>query len=262
MDTCKNVLSVISACSDSDEFPPHWWLLRNRLYEYRNGFLLMKTKTYKLGDIFYQKALLKNQETCPETTRTIEAETLLIALSNKAFLTCKAKVQRKKLDAMIEFYASIPALQILPKLSLEKLFEKSIKNKYERKQIVYKEGDLTQFVYIVWKGEFELSRNLPKINSESGGTNGIGQLLGNNYIQKKKVIEEPKPEVEEKKDAKKKKTKAKPKVEVEVADEENEDENDSNEETSKSPTKKKKKQKKIIPVIILPPKKEPKNILA
>lgn len=96
------------------------------------------------------------------------------------------------MDAMIEFYQSIPAFNQLPRLSLENLLEKSVKRKFERKQFVYKENDLTAFVYIVWKGEFELSRNLPKKKLE---TSGINQLLNfKPELPKQELIISPPPE--------------------------------------------------------------------
>lgn len=73
-------------------YPHHWWCFRNRLYEYRNGFLLVKTKNLKAGEFFYTEALYKKNATCPKTYRTDNPDTLLISLTTKAFNTCKAKV--------------------------------------------------------------------------------------------------------------------------------------------------------------------------
>ena len=45
---------------------------------------------------------------------------------------------------------------------LKKVISVLTKKKFHRGQIVYQEGKRANKVYLVWKGEFELERKLPR----------------------------------------------------------------------------------------------------
>jgi hypothetical protein len=76
---------------------------------------------------------------------------------------------------MIGFFKSLPTFSNLISIYIERILPAITKEKYNRKQLVYREGEKASKIYIVWKGEFELSRKLPKV-AKTGSA--IEKLLG------------------------------------------------------------------------------------
>lgn len=67
-------------------------------------------------------------------------------------------IDRRKVEKLKEFFANIPFLKMLPRSVLSTLHLSLAKKKYQRGQVVCKEGDDSKDLYIINKGEFEVSK--------------------------------------------------------------------------------------------------------
>jgi hypothetical protein len=72
------------------------------------------------------------------------------------------KIERKRLNKMIEFMKQIPCFRTWTRNTVSKFSYFLKKVTFKRNQYVYKEGDKIDRIYIIKKGEFEISRRLVK----------------------------------------------------------------------------------------------------
>ena len=67
-------------------------------------------------------------------------------------------IDRRQADKLKDFFRQIPFLRNLPRKELNMLHLSLIKKNYDRGQIVCREGTDSNHIYIVLKGEFEVSK--------------------------------------------------------------------------------------------------------
>ena len=67
-------------------------------------------------------------------------------------------LDRRKVDKLREFFRQIPFLSVLPRRLMTNLHLSMTKKRYKRGQVVCKEGDPSDYLFIVCKGEFEVSK--------------------------------------------------------------------------------------------------------
>ncbi|CAG9312294.1 CNBD2_4 [Blepharisma stoltei] len=108
------------------------------------------------GMAFGELALLKD---IPRSA-TIQCvtDTHFAILEKEDYLKILGKVEAEKLDALIDFFAGIPLFRGWTKKAIGRLTYYFKSKSFIRKGIVYKQGEESEHVYIVKKGEFELTK--------------------------------------------------------------------------------------------------------
>ena len=67
-------------------------------------------------------------------------------------------IDRRKVEKLREFFKQIPFLKILPRSVLNTLHLSLTRKRYQRGQIVCKEGEESNEIFIICKGEFEVNK--------------------------------------------------------------------------------------------------------
>jgi len=81
------------------------------------------------------------------------------AVMNKSdYQSVLDNIDRRKVDKLKEFFQQIPLFKLLPRNVLNTLHLSLTKLTYERGQRVCKEGEDSENLYIIIKGEFEVSK--------------------------------------------------------------------------------------------------------
>jgi CRP-like cAMP-binding protein len=115
---------------------------------------------------FGEMALINKENKRQATIITTEPTTYL-TLDRITYQRSLSKIDLRKINAKVEFLMQIPCFKDQQKKNVAKFTHYLQKHSYIRNQYVYKEGDPADFVYIVYSGEFELGKKLPKPDSGS-----------------------------------------------------------------------------------------------
>ena len=67
-------------------------------------------------------------------------------------------IDRKKLEKVKEFLANIPFLKYLPKAAFKSLHLSMVKKICHRGQVIAKEGQESEEIFIIYTGTFEVSK--------------------------------------------------------------------------------------------------------
>ena len=116
------------------------------------------------GKAFGEQALLKNNDLALRAaTIKCTKDCHFAVMSKEDFQNIlKNKIKKSKLDQM-EVLQSLPFFRVWTKTQLLKLVNFIIEPKqYVKNQIVYNEGDISDSIYIIRQGEFEVSRKYYK----------------------------------------------------------------------------------------------------
>jgi CRP-like cAMP-binding protein len=110
------------------------------------------------GSSFGELALIKNKPRSG-TVFTLE-DTHFAVLSKKDFLRILGTFTNKQFDELTKFLKSLPLFAGWSLSTLFRLNYLFVLVKFKRGQKVFTEGDNAEFVYIVKKGEFEISKDI------------------------------------------------------------------------------------------------------
>lgn len=102
------------------------------------------------------------------TVRCIQG-THFATLGKFDYDTSLAKIERKHMNKMIDFMTEMPCFRKWTKNSIIKFSYYLKKKQISRNQYLYRAGDKAEYIYIIKKGEIEITRKLekdltPKIN--------------------------------------------------------------------------------------------------
>ena len=86
-------------------------------------------------------------------------------------------MEHKKVSKTIEFLQNIPCFKSQTRKAIQRYTHYLKPLKFVRGQTVYAEGSQASCVYIVWKGEFELIKKLPRPERQFDGAN-LNTLAG------------------------------------------------------------------------------------
>ena len=82
-------------------------------------------------------------------------------LDHKTFEICLQKIEQKKLNRKIDFLQNIPCFKMQTRKAIQRYTHFLKKLKFSIGQTVYHEGQPVSSIFIVYKGEFEMSKKLP-----------------------------------------------------------------------------------------------------
>ena len=111
------------------------------------------------------------------------------------------KIEQRKISKTIEFLMNIPCFKSQTRKAIQR-FNNCLKSlKFTRGQTVYAEGMPADCVYIVYKGEFELAKKLPKPDRLSDGQNlntlGGGSSQHNSKTMRRNILAKRLPEIKD-----------------------------------------------------------------
>lgn len=115
--------------------------------------------TLEEGMSFGELALIKDQPRAASIQCITECH--LATLEKKDYMTILGNITLKKIDSLTAFLKELSVFKTCTMKFVQRLsyYFKSVK--YLRNQSVYKQGDSSDYVYIVKQGEFKLEREVP-----------------------------------------------------------------------------------------------------
>ena len=75
-------------------------------------------------------------------------------------------IDRRKVDRLRAFFRQIPFLSLLPRSVLSTLHLSLTRKRFERGQVVCREGEESDHLFIVCNGEFEVSKVIDVIKAD------------------------------------------------------------------------------------------------
>ena len=87
-------------------------------------------------------------------------DTFFAVLSKNDFNLCLGQIEKKKLNEKINFLRSLPLFSALTKTSISKLTYQFSDISTIKGQILYKEGDPADYIFIVKSGQYEMSKGI------------------------------------------------------------------------------------------------------
>lgn len=102
-------------------------------------------------------------------------ETHFAVLSKKDFNKVLGVIEKKKYNEKVQFLRSLPYFSQLTKTSLGKLTYQFTDVPTIRNQVLYREGDSAEYVYIVKSGQYEVKKTLHLTEDKSHLTKQIFQ---------------------------------------------------------------------------------------
>ena len=111
------------------------------------------------GASFGELALVKQQPRAASIRCLTECH--LATLDKKDYMTILGNITLKKIDALTAFLQNLPVFKSCTNKVVTRLSYYFKPGKYIRNQLVYKQGDPSDYVYIVKSGEFKLEREVP-----------------------------------------------------------------------------------------------------
>ncbi len=152
---------------DREHFPKHKFQIGNKHFKYEEGFFTERVIFLREGQSFGELALKDEQSSTRKATVTCETDAFFATLDRESYHKCLAKIDQKRQNAQIEFLKKLGCFKNQSRTAILKFTFFLTKLKFRRGQTVYRTGDDSDRVFIVLRGEFELSSNLPKVLSSN-----------------------------------------------------------------------------------------------
>ena len=142
----------------------------DRLCAIKNYELMVPVVLYGAGKAFGELALTKDvnapNRILPRAASVLCSTDCTFAVMNKAdYQNVLDHIDRKKIEKIKEFFAEIPFLRHLPKNTFKSLHLSMHKKVCHRGQVIAREGEDSSKIFIIYKGEFEVSKTIVN-NSE------------------------------------------------------------------------------------------------
>jgi hypothetical protein len=144
-------ISRMSATTNFDDMNPldklEYW--ENQPDEIEVAFL-------DVGMPFGEIALLENQPRL--ATIKCKSDWVFATMDREDFQKTLKKIETRNTNRIIEFFKNLPYFSTYSRKALGRLRLNFRYLKYKRNQVVFREGDPSDYVYIVVKGDFELEK--------------------------------------------------------------------------------------------------------
>lgn len=136
--------------------------LKTKYYDEKTNSVLEVenvVSTLDKGASFGELALVKDQPRAASIRCLTECH--FATLDKKDYMTILGNITLKKIDALTAFLQNLPVFKSCMNKTVQRLSYYFKPVKYIRNQLVYDQGDPSDYVYIVKSGEFKLGRKLP-----------------------------------------------------------------------------------------------------
>jgi CRP-like cAMP-binding protein len=111
------------------------------------------------GQSFGDHALLQDRPRSEEAV--CETDCSLAVLNKATYRKVMGKLEDRRLNAKVDFLRSLPVFANWTRRSLSKFTSAFTQLKFPRKKVVFEDGAVPQFVYVVYSGEFSLLSREP-----------------------------------------------------------------------------------------------------
>lgn len=126
----------------------------------RDGKYLEQVSSLPAGKGFGELALKKERLMPRAATIQCCGRCHLAVMSKEDYKKVLQKIEARNLKKLIEFFKSIPFMSKNSKSALTKLNYSFEQRSFIRHQEIYKEGDTSDWVYLVKSGEFEITKKI------------------------------------------------------------------------------------------------------
>lgn len=186
-----------------EKVPAHWFKVDDIEYEWyaAEGYYYKKVAEFKSGDSFGELAL-REEKGLGTRAATVKCMTRshFATLTKEDYLGSLKRIDARLIMELTEFLMHIPCFKTQSKKALV-LFTKFLKKvEFTRGQTVYSEGSYAKSIYIVWSGEFELSKKLPKgeaVISEQNLGNPLNSGSNQLRFMKRNILARRLPEIKD-----------------------------------------------------------------
>lgn len=113
------------------------------------------------GQAFGELALLNDQPRAA-TVKTTRDSTFAI-LDKKDFQKILGRIENRLIEQKARFFMDMPFLKHWTKTQIHRLIRSFESKSFVRNQVIYNQGDQSSLVYIIQKGEFEITRTRKKV---------------------------------------------------------------------------------------------------
>ena len=129
-------------------------------FEYTRGKYYKMIRELSVGAAFGEIALLEKSTRTASIKVVGEESAEFAVLTKEKFLESLQQIQDQKDNSQVEFFRNIHSFYDLTKRNILQFVQVFTSVEYTRQQVVYNEGELSNFVFIVKKGEFEQVKTL------------------------------------------------------------------------------------------------------
>ena len=121
------------------------------------------------GELAVQKdasAKLERRGKARQATVLCRTDCKFAVMSKADYQSVLDNIDRRRVEALKDFFKQIPLLRGLPRSVLNTLHLSLRPVKFQRGQVVCREGEASERLFIVAKGEFEVSKRIDTSKSE------------------------------------------------------------------------------------------------
>ena len=118
-------------------------------------------------------------------------------LDQKNFQSSLQRIEAKRLNHLIEFLQNIPCFKSQSRKAISRFTFLLKRKKFTRGQTVYAEGMPAEKIFIVFKGEFELAKKLPRGDTVFEGATLQHTAMVNQRKQKRNILAKRLPEIKD-----------------------------------------------------------------
>jgi hypothetical protein len=126
----------------------------------KNERLLEHMVTMRQGKGFGELALKREKLDRRAATIQCLTDCHLAAISKESYQRVVQKIDQRKMRKLIDFFKNIPFLSKNSQTYLIKLHYNFEQRNFIRNQVLYAEGDVVNYIYLIKEGEFEVTRKI------------------------------------------------------------------------------------------------------
>lgn len=125
--------------------------------------LIEVVRLYK-GMSFGELALIDNKPRA--ATIKCESDCIFATMERSDYTKTLSRIENRNINKVIDFFKDLPYFENYGRAALNKIRFNFSRIKFKRKHIIYKEGDPSDFVYIVINGDFELEKKIKCVDNK------------------------------------------------------------------------------------------------
>ncbi|CAI2379308.1 unnamed protein product [Moneuplotes crassus] len=178
--------SKIATITDFEKLDPV-----ERLQHWEEEPDLLEIATLERGASFGEVALIEDKPR--GASIKCRYDCIFATMEREDYSKTLSRIENRNINKIIDFFKDLPYFSSYGRAALDRIRFQFVRIKKKRKHVVYKEGDPSQFVYIILKGEFELVKKFRQIEEKEINykryvkSNMLDNPRGNHALSKSEV---------------------------------------------------------------------------